>query len=940
MTTEMTRKKMQDDSPVPDSVAGESPVVTKVRTTKSAASKSAAAKSTVKVPATKAATTKAAGKSAATKTATKTAATKSAAKSAGEKPASSKAKAKSADDKPAAVKSAAKPATKTAARKTVATKSAADKAAADSSTVGSASESVTQSKVAATKSTASKSTKSKAVSGGSVEAVAAEPAVKRTRTRKAAAGAASADTVTPTVAENATSSVVAAPVVTAVRGVAAAAIERNVPVVATERAAASQPASHEGKAGSFSAGSAPSAAPSVPARPVVAETRASGQADLFESAEPVAKPVAAPFASIGSESAASAEPAVTEGRPNRRRGGNAMENQRPASESGEASPATAEFAQAAAGQTNEGDPNAARGSRGRKLRTPFRRRRGDATGVVGAPGSVDGSPDVPSGEVAGGRGAEREAEQMLSYLEHADRSEQRLGKYLNSDAAMPKLHKVLADAGIGSRREMEELITAGRVSVNGEPAHIGQRVSSTDLVRVNGKPVARTNTRKPPRVILYHKPAGEIVSHDDPGGRANVFARLPKLRTGKWLSVGRLDLNTEGLLIFTTSGDMANRIMHPRYGTEREYAVRVLGEMDDATRKSLVEGIQLEDGMAAFGSLDYLGGDGSNRWYRVTLQEGRNREVRRMFEAVGVTVSRLIRTRFGDLVLPRNLRRGRWDELDSSLVTALMVQLGLLRDDDDAEGGRHARQPRSHDSALPPGFGTLDRNGMNGARIGRRGKLQGGRPGSAGQVASSPSDPFGTGLMFTGGYANGHPLGKDGGRGGKGGKPGGKPAGMQGGHKAGGRRGGKGPSAQFGGGPGNPAGGQGGSGGYGNAGQGGNSEGGYQGGNKRGDGKFSKHGKPRRPKGPGGEMAVSAPGVPGVSGNQRKGPNRPNGKPGGGQGGPRGNQAARNGKPQGNGGGKGRPQRGPRGDDWQPKSASAHESRLGFLGGGRGRGDR
>ncbi|MCD0506238.1 23S rRNA pseudouridine(2605) synthase RluB, partial [Bordetella petrii] len=378
------------------------------------------------------------------------------------------------------------------------------------------------------------------------------------------------------------------------------------------------------------------------------------------------------------------------------------------------------------------------------------------------------------------RGAEREAEQALAYLEKSDRIEQRLSKYLNSDVAMPKLHKVLADAGIGSRREMEELITAGRVSVNGEPAHIGQRVAPSDQVRVNGKPITRPNTKKPPRVILYHKPAGEIVSHDDPGGRASVFARLPKLRTGKWLSVGRLDLNTEGLLIFTTSGDMANRIMHPRYGTEREYAVRVLGEMDDATRKSLVEGIELEDGQAAFGALDYLGGDGSNRWYRVTLQEGRNREVRRMFEAVGVTVSRLIRTRFGDLVLPRTLRRGRWDELDPQLVTALMVQLGLLRDDD-GEGNRPARQPRSHDSALPPGFGTMERNGLNGARIGRRGKLQGGRAGSAGQVASSPSDPFGTGLMFTGGYANGHPLGKDAGRPGKSGKPGGsKPGGPKG----------------------------------------------------------------------------------------------------------------------------------------------------------------
>ena len=346
----------------------------------------------------------------------------------------------------------------------------------------------------------------------------------------------------------------------------------------------------------------------------------------------------------------------------------------------------------------EGD--AARG-RGRKLRTPFRRRRGDAAAEQ-AP-AAEGQAAAPSAPVESqdSRGGEQEAEQALSYLDTADRMEQRLGKYLNSEAVMPKLHKVLADAGIGSRREMEELIVAGRVSVNGEPAHIGQRVAPNDQVRVNGKPIMRTNTKKPPRVILYHKPAGEIVSHDDPGGRASVFARLPKLRTGKWLSVGRLDLNTEGLLIFTTSGDMANRIMHPRYGTEREYAVRVLGEMDEAQRRSLVEGIELEDGLAAFGALDYLGGDGSNRWYRVTLQEGRNREVRRMFEAVGVTVSRLIRTRFGDIVLPRTLRRGRWDELDASLVTALMVQLGLLREDDDSGGGNRRRSSSRNRMTAP-----------------------------------------------------------------------------------------------------------------------------------------------------------------------------------------------------------------------------------------------
>ncbi|MFM9871721.1 23S rRNA pseudouridine(2605) synthase RluB [Achromobacter xylosoxidans] len=544
--------------------------------------------------------------------------------------------------------------------------------------------------------------------------------------------------------------------------------------------------------------------------------------------------------------------------------------------------------------------------RGRKLRTPFRRRRGDAAAEQ-APATEGQAATAGQADAADARGGEQEAEQALSYLETADRMEQRLGKYLNSEAVMPKLHKVLADAGIGSRREMEELIVAGRVSVNGEPAHIGQRVAPNDQVRVNGKPIMRANTKKPPRVILYHKPAGEIVSHDDPGGRASVFARLPKLRTGKWLSVGRLDLNTEGLLIFTTSGDMANRIMHPRYGTEREYAVRVLGEMDEAQRQSLVDGIELEDGVAAFGALDYLGGDGSNRWYRVTLQEGRNREVRRMFEAVGVTVSRLIRTRFGDVVLPRTLRRGRWEELDASLVTALMVQLGLLREDDESGGNRRrSKQPQSHDSALPPGFGTMDRNGMNGARIGRRGKIQGGRAGSAGQAAACPSDPFGTGLMIAGGYANGHPLAGEA----NGNRKGGKPAGGRGQAGAGGKSGGRGGKAG--------------------------------GGKARGvrAAAAGSAGAPEATVGAGRKPAGAKPGgkPAGARGGNAGRGNKPAGA------GRAGNKAegARAGGNKGPGaGGKPRAARGgsaPRGDDWQPRGASAHESRLGVMGGRGGRG--
>lgn len=589
----------------------------------------------------------------------------------------------------------------------------------------------------------------------------------------------------------------------------------------------------------------------------------------------------------------------------------------------------------------EGQDQGQRG-RGRKLRTPFRRRRGDGAGEssgidtasgaavdafassseqppastadrqgrgqrrgkpVQAEGGASRSDEQGQGENRQGRNRgrnvrrtdtvenEKETEQALSYLGTAAPMSQRLDKYLSSETLMPKLHKVLAEAGVGSRREMEELIIAGRVSVNGEPAHIGQRVGPNDQVRVNGRPVVRPNAKKPPRIILYHKPAGEIVSHDDPEGRATVFARLPKMRVGKWLSVGRLDLNTEGLLILTTSGDLANRLTHPRYGAEREYAVRVLGELGEEQRSSLLKGIALDDGMANFGSLDYLGGEGSNRWYRVTLQEGRNREVRRMFEAAGVTVSRLIRTRFGDVVLPRNLRRGRWEELDGNLVNALMLQLGLLREDDgDGVSGRGSqeRQPLSHDSALPPGFGTLERNGSNGAKVSRRGKLSGGRKvaGTAGQ--SYPSDPYGTGVMFSGGLANGHPGTGAGNARGKGGH---KPRGVQG-DAAGGEQRRRGAGNR-------PAGAQG----------SGNRSTGVQGSGNRASGA-------QGPKGPQSK-----------SGGPKNGPHKSAASTGGRKGG---------GKPKGGNAPRSR-SAGPQSDDWQPRSASAHESHLGKLGGGRGR---
>ncbi|CAB5659823.1 Ribosomal large subunit pseudouridine synthase B [Delftia tsuruhatensis] len=241
----------------------------------------------------------------------------------------------------------------------------------------------------------------------------------------------------------------------------------------------------------------------------------------------------------------------------------------------------------------------------------------------------------------------------------------------------PKLHKVLAQAGLGSRLEMEQLILEGRISVNNEPAHVGQRIQFGDQIKVNGQPIRFRIEPPPARVIAYHKPVGEVVTHDDPQNRPTVFRKLPRLQHGKWQSVGRLDLNTEGLLLFTSSGELANSLMHPRFGLEREYAARVLGALSKEEKQRLTDGVQLEDGEAAFGSIEDGGGEGANCWYRVTISEGRNREVRRMFEAVGHAVSRLIRIRYGAMVLPRGLKRGAWVELDQADIQALMSAAGV-----------------------------------------------------------------------------------------------------------------------------------------------------------------------------------------------------------------------------------------------------------------------
>ncbi|PIG27077.1 ribosomal large subunit pseudouridine synthase B [Janthinobacterium sp. 35] len=339
---------------------------------------------------------------------------------------------------------------------------------------------------------------------------------------------------------------------------------------------------------------------------------------------------------------------------------------------------------------------------------------------------------------------------------------------LTSDDDAPKLHKVLAEAGLGSRRDMEDLIMSGRVSVNGEPAHIGQRILPSDHVRINGKLIQRRVSKKPPRVLVYHKPAGEIVSHNDPDGRPSVFDRLPTMKAGKWLAVGRLDFNTEGLLLFTTSGDLANRLMHPRYGIDREYAVRTLGELEEGMRQKLLAGVELEDGLAQFSKIADGGGEGINKWYRVVIGEGRNREVRRMFEAIGLTVSRLIRTRYGAMTLPSGLKRGRWEEMEENTVRDLLTAYGIEKKmpasgDPRAAGaakGREARKVERKDRDDEPNGNRIDVSNRNADPFPvapRRGQPQGqfarpqgqGRPGGAGRPGEArgpgrgqPQGPF------------------------------------------------------------------------------------------------------------------------------------------------------------------------------------------------------
>jgi 23S rRNA pseudouridine2605 synthase len=255
-----------------------------------------------------------------------------------------------------------------------------------------------------------------------------------------------------------------------------------------------------------------------------------------------------------------------------------------------------------------------------------------------------------------------------------------------------RLQKFLAARGWGSRRELEQWIAAGQIRVNGRSASLGDRVLPGDRITMDRRTVrVEADARPARRIIVYNKPEGEVVSRTDPEGRPTVFERLPVLKKGRWVAVGRLDLNTSGLLLLTTDGELANRLMHPSRAVEREYAVRVLGEVDRSQLDRLRAGVELEDGPAHFERINDAGGQGANRWFHAVIVEGRNREVRRLWEAVGVRVSRLIRLRYGPVMLSRRLARGRWRELEPRERTALLDMAGLPKE---VSERTRARRPR------------------------------------------------------------------------------------------------------------------------------------------------------------------------------------------------------------------------------------------------------
>ena len=618
---------------------------------------------------------------------------------------------------------------------------------------------------------------------------------------------------------------------------AAAASEAAAPVKKT-RAKAAPVAAEGGEA-------APAKAPRARKPAAKAAAPVASDAPVATAVAAVAPAAAAAGESVASAAGAPADAATAGRAPRAPRGPRQMREQRAARQAQQAQ-AQAEKVQAAGGEAvaevaaaaaeapaatpakEGGKPRHERGERGER-----NERNNNRNGRKGKHGKQRGQQGGQQG------GAKvNDADAAFSYVtsDAFDSDEPVKGRQqqktvrrdLTADDDAPKLHKVLAEAGLGSRRDMEELIVAGRVSVNGEPAHIGQRILPTDAVRLNGKLIQRRVSKKPPRVLIYHKPAGEIVSMDDPEGRPSVFDRLPSMKAGKWLAVGRLDFNTEGLLLFTTSGDLANRLMHPRYSIDREYAVRTLGVLEEGMRQKLLAGVELEDGLAQFSKIADGGGEGINKWYRVIIGEGRNREVRRMFEAIGLTVSRLIRTRYGAMTLPSSLKRGRWEELEENAVRAMMSAYGVEKKSGDGaaapagqRGGKGPQQAKpaqnkgpekrpqrgrgaerddlddDYDDEDEPNFNRADLSNANAlpfakpARSGGRGGNGngGGRGGNGNGRGGQSSGRPGGRPQGIGAYAGGRPLGEapgpraqgqgrgqgqGGGNGGKGGKGGNK----------------------------------------------------------------------------------------------------------------------------------------------------------------------
>jgi 23S rRNA pseudouridine2605 synthase len=513
------------------------------------------------------------------------------------------------------------------------------------------------------------------------EAIAApaEPAVKRTRTRKPAATVAPADAVEVAVAAE----VPVAPVAEAVpEAVAAPEVAESKPKRAPRRRAAV-------------------AAPveAVPEQPQTepAPTAVEAAAPVVEvAAEPVAAVVATVV--VDPAPAAEAEPTAV-----------AEAGTADAEVSGDAEDAT----RARESTRRRRDRNR---SRLQRERAATEGAEAAATDVSAAADGAEAPQSVSEDPGAGLFSLAPEPEQVDVTARFADVIS---GNYDSEDAGevadvaeagkrvlrpepeAPKLHKVLAQAGIGSRREMEQLIVDGKVQVNGEAAHLGMRITHGDQIKVAGKPIKFRIAPPPARVLAYHKPVGEVVTFNDPEGRPTVFRRLPRLPHGKWQSVGRLDLNTEGLLLFTNSGELANQLMHPRFGVEREYAARVLGTLTEEQRNQLLAGVEIEGQKAGFKSIEDGGGEGVNHWYRVVITEGRNREVRKLFETVGLAVSRLIRIRYGTIVLPRGLKRGVWVELDDDDVRQIRRQASAGDVPNRAERSEQRVEPRGEFRAEP-----------------------------------------------------------------------------------------------------------------------------------------------------------------------------------------------------------------------------------------------